>query len=122
MLYWFEKQITTIAFNESIISPYERLKDYQLIHGKMIESIGYDLMYHVLMAEFELEGRHFSTYLLPREGTILLLQEAMEKREIQEYENIELLIDTYIAATIGLIVTWKLEQGIIYEAEVNRLT
>ncbi|MFX3633199.1 MAG: TetR/AcrR family transcriptional regulator [Candidatus Pristimantibacillus sp.] len=111
LLYWFEKRIKTIEFNESIESPNERLKEYSLAHGKMIELIGYDLMYHVLMAEFELEGLHFPTYFLPHEKTISLLQEAMDRNEIQGHESIEILMDTYISATIGLIVKFKLEQG-----------
>lgn len=111
LLYWFEKKIKIIDFNESIESPNERLKAYQLAHGKMIETIGYDLMYHILMAEFAMEGRHFSTYFLPRELTLSLLQQAIDKNEIQKHEDIEVLIDTYVSATIGLIVKWKLEQG-----------
>ena len=111
LLYWFEKRIKTIEFNDSIESPNERLKDYSLAHGKIIVSIGYDLMYHILMAEFELEGIHFSTYFLPHEKTLYLLQEAVNKKEIQGNETIEILMDTYISATIGLIVKWKLEQG-----------
>src|SRR5690606_20355389 len=59
LLYWFSTQVekTNIMELSSIsANPKLILKKHALAYANIISKVGQDFMYHILMAEFELEG------------------------------------------------------------------
>jgi len=112
LLYWFSSQAEkNIAFDMSLKSPKRILKKHALDYAKMIEKVGHDFMYYILMAEFELDGKHFYTYLNAEGQSIDLIRKAIERDEIRSAENAKHLSDAFTAAMIGAIVLWKFENG-----------
>ncbi|MGO4275341.1 TetR/AcrR family transcriptional regulator, partial [Paenibacillus sp. TAF58] len=63
LLYWFSSQVKkNIVMDVSLESPKQILKKHALDYANTINNMGIDFMYHILMAEFELYGKHFYTY------------------------------------------------------------
>lgn len=112
LLYWFSAQAEKeIAMDLSLASPKLILKNHALDYAKMINKVGHDFMYHILMAEFELEGKHFYTYFKAEAQSIELINMAIEQKEIHTNLPAKQLLDTFAAAIIGAIVMWKFENG-----------
>lgn len=112
LLYWFSVQVEkNITMDLSLASPKQILKKHALDYANIINKVGYDFMYHILMAEFELEGKHFYTYFQLEAQSIALINKAMEHNEIHSSQSAKQLLDTFAAAIIGVIVTWKFENG-----------
>ncbi|MBT2288829.1 TetR/AcrR family transcriptional regulator [Paenibacillus albidus] len=112
LLYWFSSQIKQhIVMDESLGSPRQTLKKHALDYAKIIAKVGHDLMYHILMAEFELEGKHFYTYFEAMGSSIELINQSIKRNEIHSRKSAKELMDAFIAAMIGVIVTWKFDNG-----------
>lgn len=112
LLYWFSSQAKRhIVLNPDEGYPKLVLKKHALDYAHLIHNVGHDFMYHILMAEFELQGKHFHTYFEAEGKTIELIQQAMDMKEIQSAKDAKQLLDTFSAAVIGAIVLWKLEKG-----------
>jgi len=113
LLYWFSSQLKqNIALDSSFGSPKQILKKHALDYAKLISGVGHDLMYHILMAEFELEGKHFYTYFDAEGPIIELINQSIERNEIHHSgKSPKELLDTFAAAVIGIIVTWKFDNG-----------
>lgn len=112
LLYWFANMVNQeIELNTSPSSPKLALKQHALDYAALIQAVGYDLMYHILMAEFELEGRHFYTYFKNEDQSIALIQRALELGEIKAQADAKQLLDVFTSAMIGAIVTWKFHKG-----------
>jgi len=112
LLYWFSSQVQkNIVLDLSLPSPKQILKKHTLDYAKMIQNVGHDFMYHILMADFELDGKHFRAYLHAEGESIDLIRKALERKEIQSANSPKQLFDAYTAAMIGSIVTWKFSNG-----------
>lgn len=112
LLYWFSSQVEKdIVMDLSLASPRQILKNHALDYANTINRVGHDFMYHILMAEFELEGRHFYTYFQAEAQSIELINMAIERKEIRTSQTAKQLLDTFAAAIIGAIVMWKFENG-----------
>ncbi|WP_240419675.1 TetR/AcrR family transcriptional regulator [Paenibacillus periandrae] len=112
LLYWFSSQIKKNIFLDfDMESPKQILKKHAINYATIIQRAGHDFMYHILMAEFELEGKHFYSYLSGEEQAIILINKAIARQEIQSTKPAKELLDTFSAAVIGVIVMWKFEQG-----------
>ncbi|MBB6637146.1 TetR/AcrR family transcriptional regulator [Cohnella thailandensis] len=112
LLYWFASQVRrNIALDLSLPSPKQILKKHAVDYANIIRNVGHDFMYHILMAEFELEGKHFHTYLDGEGQSIELIDRALDRREIHSGKPAKELLDTFSSAVIGAIVLWKFEKG-----------
>ncbi|MFD0698442.1 TetR/AcrR family transcriptional regulator [Paenibacillus sp. GCM10027628] len=112
LLYWFSSQVEkNIVVDLSMGSPKQILKKLALDYAKIIHEVGNDFMYHILMAEFELDGKHFYSYFHAEGQSIDLINKAIEKNEIQSTKSAKQLFDAYTSAMIGAIVTWKFDNG-----------
>jgi AcrR family transcriptional regulator len=112
LLYWFSSQARMhIMLELDIGSPKQILKKHARDYATIIEKVGHDFMYHILLAEFELQGKHFHTYFDAEGLSIDLIQKAIESKEIHTTRSPKELLDTFVAAVIGAIVLWKLERG-----------
>ncbi|ACT02321.1 TetR/AcrR family transcriptional regulator [Paenibacillus sp. JDR-2] len=112
LLFWFSSQVEkNIAVDMSLASPKRILKKQTMDYAAIIHQVGHDLMYHILMAEFELEGRHFYTYLHAEDQSVSLIHKAIELQEIHSAESAKKLFDAYTAAMVGAIVMWKFDNG-----------
>lgn len=112
LLYWFSSRVQKeIMLDYSLASPMQIVKKHALDYAHTIDNIGYDFMYHILMAEFELEGKHFHTYFQAEAEFIALINQAIVRNEIHSSDNAKQLLETFAAAMIGTIVTWKFNKG-----------
>lgn len=112
LLYWFSSQINqNILLDTRLGSPRQILKKHALDYANVISEVGHDLIYHILMAEFELEGKHFSTYFDAEGPSIELIRQAIERNEIHSGMPPKALIDVFSDAVIGAIVMWKFDNG-----------
>lgn len=112
LLFWFSSQVEqNIALDLHLSSPKQILKKHTMDHAEIIHIVGSDLMYHILMAEFELEGKHFYTYLDAEGQSIDLVNKAMEQNEIHSSQSAKSLFDAYMTAMIGTVVMWKFDNG-----------
>lgn len=112
LLYWFSSQINqNIVLDTRLESPRQILKKHALDYANIISGVGHDLIYHILMAEFELEGKHFSTYFDAEGPSIELIHQSIERNEIHSETPPKALINTFSAAVIGAIVTWRFDNG-----------
>ncbi|SFE53168.1 DNA-binding transcriptional regulator, AcrR family [Paenibacillus catalpae] len=111
LLFWFSTQVTNISLDLSLISPKQILKKHTLDYAAILHQVGHDFMYHILMADFELDGEHFHTYLNAEGQSIDLIRKAIERKEIHSTEPAKKLFDAYTAAMIGAIVMWKFDNG-----------
>lgn len=112
LLYWFASQVRrNISMDMTLESPLQILRKHARDYAAILDSVGYDLMYHILMAEFELEGKHFYTYLQAEAQSIELIRKAMNRDEIHSTRTAKELLDTFSSAIIGLVVMWKFEKG-----------
>ncbi|MDO3408938.1 TetR/AcrR family transcriptional regulator [Saccharibacillus sp. CPCC 101409] len=112
LLYWFASRVkASISLDGSLDSGKQTLRKHALDYARMLAEIGHDLMYHVLTAEFELEGRHFHTYFDEESPSIALIDRAIAEGEIRSDQSGRELIDAFAAAMIGIIVRWKFERG-----------
>lgn len=113
LLYWFSSQVKKIVAVDKLglESPKQVLKKHALDYARIIHEVGNDFMYHILMAEFELEGKHFYSYFHAEGQSIHLINKAIEMNEIHSTKTAKQLIDTFTAAVIGNIVTWKFDNG-----------
>ncbi|WP_139991494.1 TetR/AcrR family transcriptional regulator [Paenibacillus paridis] len=112
LLYWFSTQTANkIALDPSLASPKQMLKKQAIAYATIIHQVGSDFMYHILMAEFELEGRHFYTFLNAESLTIELINQAILLGEIHSTKPAKHLFDAFLSAIIGSIVMWKFDNG-----------
>lgn len=112
LLYWFSSQVEKdIVIDLSLASPKLTLKKHAMDYAYTINKVGHDFMYHILMAEFELEGRHFDSYFQGEAQSIELINQAIDRGEIHTTHTAKQLLDTFAASMIGAIVTWKFENG-----------
>ncbi|MFS0724301.1 TetR/AcrR family transcriptional regulator [Paenibacillus sp. 1P07SE] len=112
LLHWFSSQVKQqIQLETDWDQPKQSLKTHALDYAHIIEHVGHDFMYHILLAEFELHGQHFHTYLEAAGQSIALIEEAMASGDIHAAQPPEELLAAFTAGVIGVIVLWKLESG-----------
>lgn len=105
LLYWFSQAANDrIRFNFELSTPKEILKNFINDYIGLITSIGQDLMYAIILAELEVEGKQYNIFQSDRVTYGKLVDEAKKIGEITSDIPTNQLIDTFAAAFLGTIM------------------
>lgn len=121
LLSWFEDYMN--SSNSFLIDNYDGSAKEKLWmccenYAGFLASLGRDLLYHIMMADFSANGEYFtpatmnnSKYTFLRDAHLSLIRESQIEGSISALLSAEKLLFSYVCAVTGLIVNWKLTEG-----------